>query len=56
VNSVVADVNKEIQALEASEAAKDAKIQAYEARIEALEVQLKVYMAAVAIIANGGST
>jgi len=30
VNSVVADVNKEIQALKTSKAAKDAKIQAYE--------------------------
>jgi len=48
---VVVDVNKEIQALKASEAA---KIQAYETRIEALEGQLKVCMAAVANMGNGG--
>jgi len=34
VNSVVADVNKKIQALKASEAAKDAKIYAYEAGLK----------------------
>jgi len=56
VNSVVADVNKESQALKASEAAKDAKIQAHEARIKALETQLKVCMATVANMGNGGST
>jgi len=56
VNFTVANVNKEIQALKASKAAKDAKIQVYEARIKALEAQLKVCMAMVANMGNGGST
>ena len=55
VNSAITDVNKEIQALKAFEAAKDAKIQVYEAMIDALEAQLKVCMAAVATMGNGGS-
>jgi len=54
VNSTIADVNKEIQALKAFEAAKDAKIQVYEATIEALEAQLKVCMVVVANMGNGG--
>jgi len=55
VNSVIANVNNEIQALKASETAKNAKIQAYdETRIEALEAQLKVCMAPVANMGNGG--
>ena len=48
---MVADVNKEIQALRASKAAKNAKLKAYEARIEAFEAQLKVRMAAVTNVA-----
>ena len=54
VKSMVANVNNEIEALKASEAAKDAKIQAHEARMEALEAQLKVYMAVGANMGNGG--
>ena len=54
VNSTIADVNKEIQALKAFEAAKDAKIQVYEAMIDALEAQLKVCMVVVANMGNGG--
>jgi len=37
VNSTVVDVNKEIQAFQASKADKHAKLQTYEARIEALD-------------------
>jgi len=51
---MVANVNNEIEALKASERAKDAKIQAYEARIEALEAQLKVCIVAAATLGNGG--
>jgi len=63
VNSVVADVNKEVQALQASEAAQGdelkacrAKIEAYKTRVKALEAQLKVYMAVVANMGASGSS
>jgi len=54
VNSVVANVNKETEALRAFEVAKYAKLKAYEARIEALEAQLKVCMGTMAKVGNGG--
>ena len=51
---MVANVNKETEALRAFEVAKYAKLKAYEARIEALEAQLKVCMVVVANVGNGG--
>ena len=63
VNSIVADVNKEVQAFQASEATQGeelkacrVKIEAYKTRVEALEAQLKVYMAAVANMGASGSS
>ena len=62
VNSVVADVNKEILALRASKVAQEeelkacrAEVESYKAKIEALEAQLRVCMAVVANMSNGGS-
>jgi len=62
VNSVVVNVNKEVQALRASEAtqeeelkARRAEIVAYKTRVKALEAQLRVCMAAVANMSNVGS-
>jgi len=55
INSVVVNVNQEVQTLRASEAAQEeelkacrAKVEAYKTRVEALEAQLKVCMAVVA--------
>ena len=55
INSIVADVSKEVQALRVSEATQGeelkackAEIEAYKIRVEALEAQLKVCMTAVA--------
>ena len=56
VNSLVADVNKEVEALRASEATQEEELKAYMAEVEAyktrvaLEAQLKVCMAAMANI------
>jgi len=55
VNFVVADVNKEIQALRVPEAAKDVELQAYKASVEALEAQVKLCMATMANMDSGGS-
>jgi len=62
VNSVVANVNGEIQALRTSKAAQEeelracrAEVESYKAKVEALEAQLKVCMAVVANMSNGGS-
>ena len=55
VNSVVAEINKKIQALRAFEAAKHAELQTSKARGETLEVQLKVCMTAVPNMGNGRS-
>jgi len=54
VNLVVAEVNKEMQALQASKAGKDAELEAYKARSEALEAQLKVYTTTIANMGNDG--
>jgi len=63
VNFVMAYVNKEVQALRASEAAQNkelkacrAEVEAYKTRVEALEAQLKVCMAAVANMGTSGSS
>jgi len=59
INSVVVNVNQEVQALRASEAAQverkacRAKMEAYKTRVEALEAQLKVCMG-MAMVANMG--
>ena len=62
VNSVVADVNKEILALRALKVAQEeelkacrAEVESYKAKVEALEAQLRVCMAVVANVSNGGS-
>ena len=66
MTSVVATINNEIQALQASKATKDgelqaykadveackAKVEAYKARVETLGAQLKVCMA---VVPNGGT-
>ena len=63
VNSVMADVNKEVQALRAAEATQKeelkacrVEVEAYKTRVEALEAQLKVCMAAVANMGTSGSS
>jgi len=62
MNSIVIDVNGEIQALRASKAAQEeelkvcrVEVESYKKKVEALEAQLRVCMAAVANISNGGS-
>jgi len=62
VNSVVADVNGEIPALQASKAAQEeelkacrAEMESYKAKVEALEAQLRVCTAMVANMSNSGS-
>ena len=63
VNSVVADVNREIQALRASKTAQEeelkackAEVESYKAKVEALDAQLRVCVAVVANMSNGGTT
>jgi len=62
VNFVVADVNKEVQALRASKATQGKELKAsraervaYKTRVEALEAQLRVCIAVVANMSNGES-
>jgi len=62
INSVVVNVNQEVQALRASEVAQEerkscrAEMEAYKTRVEALEAQLKVRMAMVANMGGSGSS
>jgi len=62
VNSIVADVNGEIQALRASKVTQEeelkacrAEVESYKTKIEALEAQLRVCVAPVANMSNSGS-
>ena len=55
VNSMAANVTKDVQALRASQDAYKAEMEAYKAKVEALENQLQVCMAMMAKLSNGGS-
>ena len=49
MSSIVANFNKELQALQAFEAAKDRELQTYKAKIEARKVEVEVYKARVGV-------